>query len=89
MEHRTPCMHILCPYKHPQPPYAVKRSKQFFSESSQAAYQIRRECSIESHSSKSSVLTHTLGPGVDSKGQNFFCSEICQVAYQIRRGWSI
>ena len=40
MELRAPCKHIFCHYTHPRPLGGVKT---FFTESSQAAYQIKRE----------------------------------------------
>ena len=66
------CKHIFCPYTHPRPLGWGQRSKQFFSESSHVAYQIRREWSIEHHASTYSVLTHTLNPWGGVKGQNNF-----------------
>ena len=43
-----------------------------FPESSQVAYQIKLEWSIEHHASTYSVLTHTLDPWGWVKGQNIF-----------------
>ena len=70
MEHRTLCKRILCHYTYPRPWDGINIF--IFTERSHAAYQIKREWSIEHHASPYSVLTHILDPSVGVKGQTFF-----------------
>ena len=44
MQHRSPHKHLFCPFTHSQPPGVGQKVKTFFSESSQAAYQIKDIC---------------------------------------------
>ena len=42
MEHRAPCKHIFCAYTHPWSMGWGQKVKTFFSENSDAAYQMKR-----------------------------------------------
>ena len=79
------CKQIVCPFHTTRPLRWRQRSKHFFSEISQVAYQIRREWIIEHNESTYSVLTHTLDHWGGVKCQNIFILKVVKLHIKLNR----